>query len=520
MICKDQEEMDMIALLQQCLQYLHKTSSFTTILLSLLLLLSLQYLLKLTRGPKLNFPPSPPKLPLIGNLHQLDKPLHRTFQALSNKYGSLVLLHIGSTPTLVVSSADIAAQIMKSNDVIFGQRTQTKAANTLFYGCSDIGFSPYGGYWRQAKKICVMELLSTKRVQEFHYVREQEIAEMVEKIRSSCLDGAVVDLSEIFVTISNNIVSMSSLGQKYDREDGKENFGVIAKRAIGLLGAFCFEDSFPYLGFMDVLTGFCGTLRKTYKELNTLLDQVIEEHQKKSENDQSEKKDLVDILLHLQRDGKLDINLTRDNIKAILMDMFVGGTDGTATAIEWAMAEIVKNPIVMKKAQEEVRRVVGKKLKVDESNVKEMSYLQCIIKESLRLHAPVLEPRTTSVGTKLEGYDIPPRTTVVINAWAIQRDSKLWEKPEEFLPERFTNNPVDFTGKHNQFIPFGMGRRSCPGVLFAMAEAENVLANLLYWFDWRLPSGLTMEDLDMADVCGLVIQKKLPLLLVPVLHSI
>ena len=202
-----------------------------------------------------------------------------------------------------------------------------------------------------------------------------------------------------------------------------------------------------------------------------------------------------------------------------MQDMFLGGTDNNSTTMEWAMAELVKNPNLMKKAQEEVRRVVGNKSKIDEADIDQMEFLNCVIKETFRLHAPVMITRESTVGTKLDGYDIPPKTRVLINAWAIQRDPRLWERPEEFVPERFVNNPVDFKGQHNQFFPFGMGRRSCPGIMFVMAEIEYVLANLLYWFDWKLPSGQIVEDLDMSDVFGLVIRKKVPLHLVPVIHS-
>jgi cytochrome P450 len=199
--------------------------------------------------------------------------------------------------------------------------------------------------------------------------------------------------------------------------------------------------------------------------------------------------------------------------------MFVGGTDTTSTTMQWAMAELVKNPSIMKKAQEEVRRVVGEKSKVDEADIDQMDYLKCIVKETLRLHAPLMITRGSSAIAKLEGYDIPPKTIILINAWAIQRDPKLWDRADEFLPERFVNNPIDFKGQHDQFIPFGMGRRGCPGKSFAITEAEYVLANLLYWFDWELPDGANREDLDMSEVYRVVICKKVPLLLVPLLHS-
>ena len=199
--------------------------------------------------------------------------------------------------------------------------------------------------------------------------------------------------------------------------------------------------------------------------------------------------------------------------------MFIGGTDNNASTMEWAMAELAKNPSLMKKAQEEIRRVVGNKAKIEESDIEQMVFLKCVIKETFRLHAPVMITRESTIGTKLQGYDIPSKTRVMINAWAIQRDPKLWERAEEFVPERFENSTVDLKGQHSHFIPFGSGRRGCPGILFTMAEIECVLANLLCWFDWKLPNGQAVEDLDMSDVFGLVIRRKVPLRLVPVIHS-
>ncbi|XWS17534.1 hypothetical protein CRYUN_Cryun33cG0075500 [Craigia yunnanensis] len=505
-------------LLQQLWQEFNATVLFNPVLFFPLLFFVV-YLFKLSRSRKLNFPPSPPKLPIIGNIHQVGKLPHRSFRILSEKYGPLMLLHLGQTPTLVVSSAEIAREILMTHDAFIG-RPQIRVVNTLFCGCTDIAFCPYGDYWRQAKKICVLELLTQRRVRTFQLVREQEVSRMIESIRQTCHSGSAIALCEMFETIANNIISRSVLGRVYERESGNKGFGELSRRAMDLIGAFCFKDFFPSLGWMDVLTGLTSKLERVSSELHTFLDQVIEEHLvMMNGEDKSDMKDFVDILLHLQQDGMLDIGLTQENLKAILLDMFIGGTDNIAATMEWAMAELVKNPSIMKKAQEEVRRVVGKKSSVIETDVNEMDYLKYVVKETLRLHAPVMVSRQNPTGTKLEGYDIPPKTIVLVNTWAIQRDPKLWDKAEEFIPERFLNSSVDFKGQQSHFTPFGAGKRGCPGISFAVAGAEYVLANLLYWFDWKLPDSRRCEDLDMNDYYALVIRKKVPLLLVPMLHS-
>jgi len=183
----------------------------------------------------------------------------------------------------------------------------------------------------------------------------------------------------------------------------------------------------------------------------------------------------------------------------------------------------LNNPDAMKRVQEEVRRVVGYKLKVDENDLNQMNYLKCVVKETLRLYppAPLLTPRETSSDVKVKGFDIPSKTRVYVNAWAIQRDPEIWTRAEEFLPERFEDQPeVDFKGNDLQFIPFGSGRRGCIGISFALASTEYMLANLLYWFDWKIPdTGKPMQDVDMSEVWGLTVIKRVPLHLQPQLHS-
>lgn len=200
--------------------------------------------------------------------------------------------------------------------------------------------------------------------------------------------------------------------------------------------------------------------------------------------------------------------------------MFGAGTDTTAVTVEWAMAELVKHPDAMKKAQAEIRRVVGEKAKVGEEDLHQLHYLKLIIKETLRLHpaAPLLVPRETLTDVEVKGYHIAANTRVFVNAWAIARDPNSWKKPEEFLPERFANIPIDFKGRDFQFIPFGAGRRSCPGMSFGINSVELALANLLYWFNWELPKGLTKDDLDMSEDVGITVHMKFPLRMVPKLH--
>jgi hypothetical protein len=197
--------MSLLPWLQQSWQQL-KTIPFNPLLLAVLIV-SFLYVFKSIRSVKSNLPPSPPKLPIIGNLHQLGTLPHHSLQSLSNKYGPLMFLCLGNTPTLVVSSVEMAREMIKTNGISFSNRPKITAANILLYGCKDIAFSPYGDYRREARKICVHELLSLKSVQLLQHVREEEVEALINKIRDSCLKAASVNQSEMLTTTSNNIVS-------------------------------------------------------------------------------------------------------------------------------------------------------------------------------------------------------------------------------------------------------------------------------------------------------------------------
>ncbi|MCL7022206.1 hypothetical protein MKW94_004059, partial [Papaver nudicaule] len=275
-----------------------------------------------------NLPPSPPKLPIIGNLHQLGKLVHRSFRDLSQKYGPVMYLHLFQSPILVVSSVEMAEEIMKNQDIIFANRPLSIATNALVYGSTDIVLAPYGEYWRQMKKICTVELLSLKRVQSFKHVREEEVDIVIQKIASSCSssreDGAqVVNLTEMLLSLSNNVVSRCCLGVRYETAHGNR-FPKLSSEYLGLLNAFCFGDFFPSLGWVDVVTGLHSKFKKVFRELDTFLDQTIDEHllrRSESQDDHGQvevtnKLDLTDILILCQEDNK---NLSRNNIKAVLL---------------------------------------------------------------------------------------------------------------------------------------------------------------------------------------------------------
>ncbi|URD81406.1 cytochrome P450 [Musa troglodytarum] len=492
---------------------------FTILVLPLSLLLLLRLALQRNlRARAHGMPPSPPKLPFIGNFHQLGSLPHRSLHALSQKHGPLMLLHLGQVPTLVVSSPDGARDVMRNHDQVFASRPALKPAKVLLNDSKDLGFAPYGEHWRQLRKICAVHLLSSIRVQSYRLIREEEVGFMIRKISSRASPTTTsVDMSEILYSLFNDIICRVVSG-KFTREEGRN---VLFRELIGeisvLLSKFYVGDYFPWLGWLDVLFGSMARAKKNKKRWDDLLDGVIQEHEDRSAKGDDGEKDFVDVLLSLREDPGNHALLTPQTIKALLMDIFTGGTDTSYVTLEYAMAELVRSPRAMAKLQHEVRGTASRKGMVKEEELNEMVYLKAIIKEALRLYPPVplLVPRELMEDCQIQGYDVPKKTRVIVNAWGIGRDPSHWEAPDEFKPERFMGDgAMDFKGNHFEFTPFGAGRRICPGMSFAIASLELALANLVYHFDWELPGGLTSEDLDMTEVSGLVQRRKQGLQLV------
>ncbi|MBA0849311.1 hypothetical protein Goshw_014288 [Gossypium schwendimanii] len=299
-----------------------------------------------------------------------------------------------------------------------------------------------------------------------------------------------------------------------------EAFISFLKKFVEAMGGFNIADLFPSIKFLPDLSGMRAELERLHHDIDTMLESIIQEHRDSSANPEDSvdvTEDLVDVLLNLQDHGGLEFPLTINNIKAVILDILMGGTETSSTLAEWAMSEMMKNPRILGKAQAEVRELYDKTGDVNESNLHELKYLKLVIKETLRLHPPLplLVPRENSERCEINGYEIPAKTRVIVNAWAIGRDSNCWNEAERFYPERFIDGSVDYKGANFEFIPFGAGRRICPGMSYGMAVVELSLAKLLSHFDWKLPNGMKNEDLDMTEVFGASVGRRSELYLIP-----
>ncbi|KAD0981770.1 hypothetical protein E3N88_43469 [Mikania micrantha] len=460
-------------------------------------------------------PPQPWKLPLIGHIHHLvGGPPHRVLRNIAQKLGPIVHLQLGQVSAIVISSPTLAKEIMKTHDVSFANRPKLLSAEIVSYNYTDIAFSPYGDYWRQMRKICVLELLSAKKVQSFRSVREQESQNLIDWLAMQRFN--VVNLSHMIFMMMSSITCRITFGSRFDDQ---EMLVKTIQKSIEASSGFDVSDLFPSVTLLALITGTRGKLLKIRNKIDGMLDRIISDHQERrvGQKNHHENEDLVDVLMRLKDDDSLQFPLPLDSIKSVILDMFSAGTDTSAVTIEWAMSELMKNPRVMKKVKDELMQAFKGKKTINELDIQELDYLKLVIKETLRLHppAPFLLPRECRESCEIAGYHIPVKTKVIINAWMIGRDPDYWTDPESFIPERFSESSVTMMGTDFEFIPFGAGRRMCPGTTMGLANVELPLAKLLYHFDWELPNGAPAEDLDMFESFGAILKRKNNLLLVP-----
>ncbi|KAL6973131.1 hypothetical protein U1Q18_027310 [Sarracenia purpurea var. burkii] len=344
------------------LQWLKEAFLLPSILFASILLavVAVKLLEKNSRKRKFNLPPSPPKLPIIGNLHQLGNMPHTSLHLLTEKLGPIIHLQVGEVPTVVVSLARTAKEVLKTHDLAVASHPKIFSAKHLFYDCTDVGFSPYGRYWRNIRKICVLHLLSAKRVQSYSFVRNEEVARLVHRVAESY--PGTTDLTKLLGQYGSDTLCRVAFGRDFTEggDYDRRGFEKLLHDYQVLLGGFSIGDFFPSMEFIHTLTGMKSKLQNTSKRFDELFDEVIKEHLN-PEREKEEHKDLVDALLEIQKNGTAEMTLTMDNVKAIILDMFAAGTDSTSKTLDWVMTELIMNPKIMERTQTEVRSVVGEK---------------------------------------------------------------------------------------------------------------------------------------------------------------
>nr|CAB3467634.1 unnamed protein product [Digitaria exilis] len=434
-------------------------------------------------------------------------------------------LRFGLVPVVVGSSVDAARSILKTNDLAFIDRPMTAAGKYTAYNNSNMLWSQYDDYWRQMRKLCQIELLCAKQLKLHEHARDEEVSTMLHDLyaESSSTERRTVVLSDHLMITNLNMITRMVLGKKYvvkgssgSSEDTTtaEEFGWMLQELFFLTGAVNIGDVIPWLNWLD-LQGYIGRMKRLSKMLDRFLEKVLDEHDERRRRDGEAfmAMDMVDKLLQLVDDPNLKVPITRDGVKAFALEFFVAGPDSAASTVEWAMTELVKKPEVLTKATEELDRVVGRNRHVAEGDIPNLPYLEAIVKETMRTYpvAPLLTPQQSREDTSVGGYDIPAGTLVLINVMAICRDPSVWDAPMEFWPERFLGSSVDVKGQDLELVPFGSGRRMCPGRTLGLKMVHATLANLLHAFHWRLPDGVAAEELSMEEIFRLNVVRKVPL---------
>ncbi|KAI3863793.1 hypothetical protein MKW98_031385 [Papaver atlanticum] len=453
---------------------------------------------------KLPYPPGPKGFPLIGNTSMMGHLNHKSLAELGKRYGGIVHLHIGKLHMVSVTTPEIARQVLQVQDNIFSDRPVNGAIKYLTYGRSDMVFANYGPFLRQMRKLCVVKLFSRKREESWSAVREEVDSTIETVLRQT---GSSVNVGQLAFIHSMNVTFRAAFGLSDAKADGNKDYFIsILQEYSELLGALNLADFFPWLNWIDP-QGLSTRLVKARKSIDGFIDTIIDDHiEKHNSNGGAVDKDMVDELLafygeddkkNVVHDGvKVSVSLSRDNIKGIIMDVMFGGVETVASTIEWVMAQLLHSPDDLRKVEEELNEVIGLNRRVQETDLNNLTYLKCCIKETLRLHPPVpLLLHENSQETEVAGYTIPSRSRIMINTYAICRSKDAWADADT--------------------LPFGSGRRSCPGMQLGIYELELTLAHLLHCFSWNLPNGMEPSDMNMNDMPGLTAPREVRLVAVP-----
>ncbi|OAY50850.1 cytochrome P450 CYP82D47 [Manihot esculenta] len=490
-----------------------------------------------TRGKKKAAPEAEGGWPLIGHLHHLggQQPPHIVLGNMADKYGPIFTIKMGMYRALVVSNWEIAKECLTINDKAFANRPKTLATDLLTYDGAMIGFVSYGNYWRQMRKIATIELLSNHRLEKLKHVRESEVRTALKELyrlwekKKNNSDMVLVEMKRWFADITSNVILRIIFGKSVGYEttnesEENEKLKVALRDFFDLSGRFVVADAVPFLRWLDI-GGHERAMKKTAKHLDLFAERWLKEHkEKKASGFKKGEEDFMDLMLEIL-DDNAEAVLGRDSDtlnKAMTLSLTLAASDTTLVTFTWVLSLLINNPDVLKKAQHELDENVGKERLVHESDMSNLVYLQAIIKETLRLYpaGPLSLPHESMEGCVVAGYNIPAGTRLLVNLSKIHRDPSVWSNPTEFQPERFltTHKDYDVRGQHFEFMPFGSGRRMCPGVSFALQVLQLTLATLLQGFDFANPS---TEPLDMSESVGLTNLKSTPLecLLHPRLQS-
>ncbi|KAG9445958.1 hypothetical protein H6P81_012086 [Aristolochia fimbriata] len=469
-------------------------------------------------GPR-KLPPGPLPLPILGSLLKLGEKPHQSLAKLAKVHGPLMTLKLGYVPTVVASSVTMAKEVLQRHDQALAGRTVADAVRALQYCETTMAWLPPNPHWRKLRMICNTQMFTTHRLDSNQALRHQKVQELVSHLQQQReVNIGMVTFVTVLNLISNTIFSVDlvlDIGS-----DSVQEFKEAVRGIMDEAGRPNFADYFPFLRVLDPQR-IRRRMTCHFKKLYALFDRLIEERlgQRAASPDSNKRNDFLDVLLDYSNDNSF--KLRRQDIKNLLVEIFSAGSDTTSSTLEWAMAELLRHPEAMAKVRSELEKTLVSGQSFEESDIAKLPYLQAVVKETLRLHPPVplLIPRRAETTVEISGFTIPRNTQLFVNSWAIGRDEENWSEPLRFWPERFLRSNIDFRGRDLELIPFGAGRRICPGMPLAARMVHLILASLIQSFDWKLPSGMNPDDIDMEEKFGITLQMAKPLRAIPVART-
>ncbi|WCJ22837.1 cytochrome P450 family 76 subfamily C polypeptide 4 [Euphorbia peplus] len=492
---------------------------YLSLLLVMLLTLALSlHVFKSKRNNSLSLPPGPTGFPIIGNILEMGSNPHKSLANLSKTFGPLMTLKLGSLTTIVMSSPEFVKEAFQTHDQALSGRTVTYAARADGHHDISLLCLPASDQWRSIRKVLATKLFSTQKMEGSQDLRQKKVKEMLLFVEENCKTGQPIDIGQaafiaVFNVISNAFFStdLASYNSKTSQHFCDTVVGIMEE-----LGKPNLANYFPILQSVDLQ----GTRKRTklyFERFYEVFDDIIVERlkQKSSTTEVKGKEDLLDFLLNANQEAnKFEMSLVE--IKRLFLDLFVAGSDTTAKTIEWGMAELLRNPEKLLELKNELKEVEGD---IQESDIHKLPYLQATVKEIFRLHppAPFLVPHKAECDIEIGGFKIPKNAHILVNVWAMGRDESIWENPDMFEPERFMACKIDVKGRDFELIPFGAGRRICPGLLLGHRMLHLSLASLIHSFDWTLSNDIKPNELDMIESYGLTLSRAHPLLAIPCL---
>ncbi|XP_058737232.1 cytochrome P450 76T24-like [Vicia villosa] len=484
-------------------------------LLLLITFMSATILIFIVRNKKsTKLPPGPHPLPIIGNILELGKNPHKSLTKLSKIYGPIMTLKLGTRTTIVISSPQVAKQVLQENSQVFSSRSIPHAGYALDHDKFSLAWLPALDLWKKLRKICATKVFSTKMLDSTKFLRQQKLQELLNYVNEKSKKGEAFDIGEaVFTTVLNSISNTLfsiDLAHSIDGQESQE-FKKIIWGIMEEAGKPNVSDLFPILRPFDLQSVYAKVtnyVKKIYDIFDEIIEKRISSRSTKADSEDA-CNDVLDSLLKSNNIGETTLELSRNEMVHLFMDLFIAGIDTTAGTIEWILAELLRNPAKLTKAKKELCQEIGKDETIEESHIFKLPFLQAIVKETLRLHpaAPLLLPHKCDENVKILGFNIPKNAQVLVNVWAMGRDSTIWENSNMFIPERFLECDISYKGNNFELIPFGASKRICPGLPLAHRTVHLIVASLLRSFEWTLADGQNPEDMNMEETFGLTLKK-------------